>query len=313
MQAVTVVKSSNAVDNSNLFSDVLVSRWLKFAGVADKSVATYSIAIRQLFKYFRDNEIVNPKREDLENWRDGLIDGGKSAATIQLYLTSAKIFFRWLSMENIYPNVADHLKNRVKISGDHKKDALNAEQSAQLLKAITGDSVKSKRDRAIVALLLTAGLRTIEICRADVGDIRNGFLFVLGKGRSEKTESVKLAAPVQNLIADYLESRGKVDNTDPLFTSTSNRCKSARLDTQTVRKLVKTLLRGIGLDSDKLTAHSLRHTAALQMLLNGAKLEQVQQVLRHRSLNTTMIYNHSIERMKNNAEDLAANAIFSAL
>ena len=64
MQAVTVVKSSNAVDNSNLFSDVLVSRWLKFAGVADKSVATYSIAIRQLVKYFRDNEIVNPKRED---------------------------------------------------------------------------------------------------------------------------------------------------------------------------------------------------------------------------------------------------------
>ena len=133
-------------------------------------------------------------------------------------------------------------------------------------------------------------------------DIRrlNGicFLFVQGKGRSEKSESVRIAPQVFSLIQDYLKARGKVKGNEPLFISTSNRCKGARLDTQTVRKMIKSDLRGIGLDSERLTAHSLRHTAATTMLLNGARLEQVQQALRHRQIVTTMIYAHHLERLK---------------
>ena len=175
-------------------------------------------------------------------------------------------------------------------------------------------TLKDLRDRAIIALMLTAGLRTIEICRADVKDIRrvNGcyFLYVLGKGRSTKSESVKLAPQVYSLIQSYLKVRGRVKGDEPLFVSTSNRSKGKRLDTQSIRKLIKKDLRGIGLDSDRLSAHSLRHTAATQMLLNGVRLEEVQMILRHRNITVTQIYNHAIQRMQNEGENIVANAIF---
>ena len=301
------------------FAESLIARWVKFAGVSEKSIITYTVAIKQLFKYFRANNITAPIREDLETWRDNLINDRKSADTVQLYLTSAKLFFRWLEQEGIYKNIADNLKSRVRITHEHKKDFLSQDQSKQLLNFAKGKgTLKDLRDRAIIALMLTAGLRTIEICRADVADIRevNGvnFLFVQGKGRSEKAESVRLAPQVYSLIQEYLKMRS-VDNDrnndrEPLFVSTSNRCKNARLDTQTIRKLIKADLRAIGLDSDRLTAHSLRHTCATQALLNGVKLEEVQMILRHKSPTVTQIYNHAIQRLQNEGELIVANALF---
>lgn len=313
--AVMTTGNNISVEKSAVFGENIIGRFIKFAGVSDKSASTYITALRQMFKYFHDNNIVNPIREDLENWRDSLIDSGKSASTIQLYLCSAKLFFRWLAQEEIYKNIADNLKSRVRISHEHKKDALTAKQSKELLKSAKGkNSIKDKRNAAIIGLMLTAGLRTIEICRANIGDIRtiNGaaFLYVQGKGRSEKAESVRIAPQVVSLINSYLKARGKVEVDSPLFVSTSNRCKNARLDTQTIRKMVKSNLRDIGLDSTRLTAHSLRHTAATTMILAGVELAKVQMVLRHKNINTTMIYNNAIERLKNTAELSAANAIF---
>ena len=315
MTKAVVAKATISVEKSAVFGENLMERFIKFAGVAEKSATTYITALRQMFKYFRANNITAPKRENLEDWRDGLIDGGKSASTIQLYLCSAKLFFKWLAQEEIYKNIADNLKSRVKISSSHKKDALSAKQSKDLLKSAKGkNSLKDKRNAAIVAMMMTAGLRTIEICRADVGDIRtiDGaiFLYVQGKGRFDKTECVRIAPQVYSLIQKYLKARGKVTGNEPLFTSTSNRCKNARLDTQTIRKMIKANLREIGLDSSRLTAHSLRHTAATVMLLAGIELAKVQMVLRHKSINTTLVYSHAIERLKNTAELSAANAIF---
>ena len=310
-----VVTTENSVKKSAVFSENIIERFIRFAGVADKSAATYIVALRQMFKYFHSNNIVNPARTDLENWRDSLIDAGKSASTIQLYLCSCKLFFRWLSQEEIYKNIADHLKSRVRISHEHKKDALTAKQSKELLKSTKGkNSLVDKRNAAIVGLMLTAGLRTIEICRANVGDIRtiNGatFLYVQGKGRSEKAECVRIAPQVVSLIQKYLKARGKIEKDSPLFVSISNRCKNARLDTQSVRKMIKLNLREIGLDSSRLTAHSLRHTAATTMILAGVDLPKVQMVLRHRSLSTTMIYAAAWTRYTNDGEQILADLIF---
>lgn len=320
MEGIIEVKGAALVETNSIFTAEMVSRWIKFAGVSEKSEATYRMAIRQMFRYFTDNSISRPAREDLENWRDELIAAKKSASTVQLYLTSAKLFFRWLAQEGLYGNIADHIKSRVKISHEHKKDALSAEQSANLIKAISGNSEKSLRDRAILALMLTAGLRTIEIERANADDFSyfNGdcFMRVQGKGHSAKDQLVRVDSRVKAMIDEYLKTRSNVVADDvgtPLFTSTARLNKGARLSTQTVRKMVKANLRAIGLDDKRLSAHSLRHSAALQMLLGGASLEQVQQSLRHVSLNTTMIYHHAIERAKNPAEIFAANAVFTAL
>lgn len=312
-----ITTAAVTISENPVFGENLMERFIKFAGVTDKSAATYIMALKQMFKYFRNNSVVNPVREDLENWRDSLIDDGKSASTVQLYVASCKLFFRWLAQEEIYKNIANHLKSKVRISHEHKKDALTAAQSKDLLKSAKGkDTLKDKRNAAIVALMLTAGLRTVEICRANVEDIRDvhgvKFLFVQGKGRTEKAESVRIAPQVYSLIQKYLKARGKVAGNEPLFVSTSNRCKNQRLDTQTIRKMVKSNLRGIGLDSSRLTAHSLRHTAATTMIIAGVELPKVQMILRHRSINTTMIYADAWERLKNNGECIAANAIFAA-
>ena len=302
------------VQKGNFLQSELVDRFIRFAGVADKSAATYKIALRQLGKYFSANAIMTPAREDLEQWRDGLIADKKSPATVQLYLTATKIFFRWLAQENLYPNIADHLKSRVKVNHDHKKDALTAAQACNLIHSVDGSGVKDKRDKAILALMMTAGLRTVEVARADVGDMIQEFgsyyLLIQGKGHCSKDAKILLPAQIVSLIRDYLKVRGNVDETAPLFASTANRNRGARLSAQSISKMVKANLCRVGIDSPRFTAHSLRHTAATTMIIAGVELTQVQQVLRHVNINTTMIYNNAVSRMKNRAEQIAANAIF---
>lgn len=315
MPPAIVTMKSGAMEAQNFFKGELLNRWLRFSGVSDKSALTYKIALKQLSKFFRANAIDKPAREDLEKWRDRLLAEKKSASTIQLYLTATKIFFRWLAQENIFPNIADHLKSKIKINHDHKKDALTAAQASNLLKGVGGNSVKSKRDKAILALMMTAGLRTIEVSRADCGDMIQQFgksyLLIQGKGHSDKDARILLPVQVETLIRDYLKTRGNVESSQPLFSSCANRSRGARLSAQAVSKMVKANLRAIGLDSPRLTAHSLRHTAATQMILSGVDLPKVQQVLRHVNINTTMIYNNAVERLKNQAEQTVANAIFA--
>lgn len=170
------------------------------------------------------------------------------------------------------------------------------------------------RDRAILALMTTAGLRTIEVARADVGNIRfergKTFLYVQGKGHSEADDKILLSKQTYKAIQSYLKVRGKVSNNAPLFVSTSRSNKGARLDTQTIRKMVKSNLREIGLDSPRLTAHSLRHSAATNLIFAGVELPKVQMILRHKNLNTTMIYAAAWERYQNNGEQMLADEIF---
>ena len=275
------------------------------------------MALRQMFSYFAANGIINPIREDLENWRDMLIADKKSPATVQLYLGSAKMLFRWTAQENLYPNVADNLKTKVKINHEHKKDALTAEQAGMLINSVGGNSLKSKRDRAILSIMASTGIRCIEVSRADVGDLVKHFgrtyLLVQGKGHTQKDSRVLLPVQVEKMIRDYLQSRGNVTNNQPLFTSTANRNRGQRISTQSISKMIKSTFRAAGFDTPRLTAHSLRHTAATAMIIAGVELTKVQQVLRHVSIATTQIYNNAIERMKNTAEQIAANAIFDSI
>lgn len=313
MTKAVVTSSVEEIQDRNFFRGELVERFIRFAGVNEKSATTYKIALRQLRKYFSSSAIAMPTREDLEKWRDKLIAEKKSASTIQLYLTAAKIFFRWLSQEGLYANIADHLKSRVKISHDHKKDALTRKQAGKLIGGVAGDSLKSKRDRAILALMSSTGVRCIEVARADVADMIDQFgktyLLIQGKGRSSKDAKVLVPSQVSELIREYLEQRGKPIG-EPLFVSTSNHNRGQRITAHAISKMVKGHLREIGLDSPRLTAHSLRHTAATTMILAGIELTKVQQVLRHVNINTTMIYNNAVERMRNTAEQVAADSIF---
>jgi integrase len=84
----------------------------------------------------------------------------------------------------------------------------------------------------------------------------------------------------------------------PLFASLSNRNGGGRLTTRTLRRIIKARLRAIGIDSDRLTAHSVRHTCITLALQAGATVQEAQALARHANINTTLIYAHNIDRIK---------------
>lgn len=312
--AVVEVETRQAATSKRVFGEGLIGRFAMFAGVSENSRITYTKSLRQMFRYFADNGVVNPARENLIAWVEEMKSSGKAASTIQLYTAAAKVFFRWTAQDGLYPNIADHLKTGVKLNHNHKRDALSADQCKELVTSVKGNSVKDLRDKAILSVMTTAGLRTVEVVRANVGDVRfergKVFLYVQGKGHSQADEKVLLSRQAHKAITVYLKARGKVQANEPLFTSTSNRNKNGRLDTQAVRKMVKKNLRGIGLDSPRLSAHSLRHSVATNLIEAQVALPKVQMVMRHKSLSTTMIYQHAYERYNNDGEQILADIIF---
>lgn len=291
----------------------LFSKWIAYLDASEKTQATYSRAIRQFMEYLQAEGISNPTRDTIVAYKEYIAAGHKPTTT-NLYLMAIKQFFKWTAQEGIYPNIAEHVKG-AKLAKGFKKDNLTSKQAAKVLSGIDPASEQGKRDYAIISLMLTTGLRTIEVARADIGDIRTvgdfTALFIQGKGHTDKDNYVKIPAQVEDAIRDYLTCRGKAEDAEPLFTSIAHRNAGERMTTRSISRLVKDALIAAGLNSDRLTAHSLRHTAATLNLLNGGTPEETMQLLRHANLNTTLIYSHALERANNNSEDRIAGAIFA--
>jgi integrase/recombinase XerD len=295
-------------------TDNLYDDFIRFLDAKPKTIATYTRAIRQFFLFVKERGISHPTRETILSFRESLILKNKPT-TVQNYMVTVRLFFRWLEQQGLYKNVADKIKSPV-ISKAHKKDYLTSKQVRSVLDNIKADnSEQGLRDYAVIATMVVGGLRTIEIARSNIADIRNvgdaAALFIQGKGRDEKTEYVKLPAHVENAIRKYLTWRKANSNEqEALFVSTSNNNSGERLTTRSISGIVKSRFRQVGFDSSMLTAHSLRHTAGTLSLLNGGTLEETQQLLRHNNINTTMIYLHHIDRAKNTSEERIAGAIF---
>lgn len=306
-----IIIKNSAVANVNFQADLL-DRFIAYADIKEKSKDTYLRCIKQFFLFLQKHGINAPTRDTVIEYREALKEGHK-ATTIQTYITALKVFFKWLDSEGIYKNVAEHVKS-VNVDRRHKKDSLTASQAHELITEISTDTLNGARDRAILTLMLATGLRTIEIERANIEDLRtvgnNRVLFIQGKGRDDKNEYVIIMPEVDRTIREYLSLRGPADKTDPLFIAIGNRNHNGRISTRTLRGIVKDNLRKCGLDSDRLTAHSLRHTAANIALANGTPIREVQQLLRHSNVNTTMIYIDELDRAKNTSEANIAKAIF---
>lgn len=290
----------------------LFSRWTSFIDASPKTVDTYSKNIRRFLAYLVENGITQPQREDIVAYRDYLKLEHKPT-TVQGYLAAVKLFFQWTQQEGLYPDVAQRVKG-AKLDTEHKKDYLTTKQVARLLGAIDRSTLKGMRDYAMLSVMVTTGLREISIVRANIGDIRAAgdavALYYQGKGHEEKADYVKLAEPVEEAVRAYLKARGETDPKAPLFSSIANRNSGERMTTRSVSRVAKDKLIAVGLESDRLTGHSLRHTAATLNLLNGGTVEETQQLLGHANINTTLIYSHALERAKNNSEERIAKAIF---
>lgn len=314
--ALTQTNTGNLQEAPSL-SYALFDDFISFLDVSAGSVRTYKNAIKQMFIYFQDNGIVRPTYDDIRTYRDYLKQTCKPS-TVQLYVVAIRQFFKWTAQRGIYPNVADGVKG-AKLDREHKRDYLTADAVKNVLNGIDTDTLQGKRDVALIALSVTAGLRTVELQRADIGDLAtaggNNVLFVQGKGHEEKAVYVKLPAQTETLIREYLASRAKAGYTvnpgDALFISTSNHNQGDRMTTRSISRIVKEHLKEAGYNSDRLTAHSLRHSAVTLALLQGQDLAEVQAFARHRDISTTMIYNHAVDQEKNACSQAVADSIFA--
>lgn len=290
----------------------LFNKWVAYLDLSKNSTDTYTKDIRHFINYLRDNNITSPTRQDILNYKQTLQDKGLKATTINGYIMAIKQFFNWTETEHLYNNIAKNIKG-AKVSNEFKKDYLTPDQAKALLNSIDRTTDKGIRDYAIICLLITTGIRTIELKRAKIEDLRqnNTVLYIQGKGREDKAEYVKIAPETAKAIIDYLATRKDAKDTKPLFTSISNHNNEMEMTTRSISRIVKNHLINAGLKSDRLTAHSLRHTAGTLNLKAGGTLTETQQLLRHKSINTTMIYSHILDRENNNSEIRIANTIFN--
>ena len=291
----------------------LFNQFVIFIDATPNTIRTYRGSLKQWFIYLRQNQIVNPTAETVRQYRDHLQESGKKATTVKNYIVAVKRFFQWTEEADLYPNVAKYIKSG-RLSKNFKRDYLTGSQARQILGHIDQSTLKGKRDYAMLVTMLTMGLRTIEVTRANIEDIRTKgnttVLYVQGKGHDEKDDLIRMPQHVESAIRDYLSVRRANDLSEPLFTSTSNHNADGRMTTRSIRRIVKTAFISAGFDSPRLTAHSTRHTAATLSLLNGATLQQTQELLRHRNIGTTEIYAHNIDAATNPAANDVEEAIF---
>ena len=283
----------------------LVNKFISAQDLYKKSTVTYQDALKQFVKFIDTSGIQRINTEDIITYKRLLQSQGRKKNTINSYLIAIKKFFAWLDSRNIYPNVAVSIKLLKKPKG-FCKDVLSVEQIKNLLASINTSTLKGRRDYALINLLVRTGLRTIEVIRADVGDLEQaGFeatLRVWGKGRETKDEKAILTYEVLRPLQDYLYARQVNGDNEPLFTSIANRNGGERLTTRSISRIVKERLKAVGIDNERITAHSLRHTAVTLALLGGAGLQDTQAMARHGNINTTLIYSHNIKRYENAAE-----------
>lgn len=279
----------------------IIDQYLAQLDVKPKSRDTYKKSLKQFTNFIETRNGVDPlTRTDILAYKSFLQEH-YSACTISTYMTAVKGLFVYLEAEKITPNIAAGIKG-AKAQRGFKKDALTVEQAKIFLGSIDTESLEGKRNFALVNLLLRTGLRTIEIERSNIADIRQeggtALLYIQGKGRDEKDAFVVLTESTHRPIREYLKARGATDPSEPLFTSHSDRNNGGRLTTRSLSRIVKESLISAGLESDRLTAHSLRHTAVTFSLLGGATIQETQGMARHSNINTTMIYAHNINRVK---------------
>ena len=237
--------------------------------------------------------------------------------TVAQYLRTVKQFFVWLASNNLYANVAANVHAPKIRHDEHKKEALTAADVLTVENSIksrygafhsaNNKDLENKKQRydeqnkriyAMYLLAVNCGLRTIELSRANVKDVvvkkGQAWLYVWGKGHSEADQKKPLAPEVFNAINDYLKSRSDVTSgSRPLFVSTGNRSRGQRIAETTISKMLKGALISAGFNSERLTAHSLRHTAGTNVQEITGNLYLTQQYMRHASPTTTEIYLHN--------------------
>ena len=272
-----------------------------FANLSNPSTRrAYEHAVGDFMRFVgiaQPEEFRTVTRAHIIAWRDALVERGLGGSTIRHRLASLASLFQHLCDRNaVTHNPVKGVQRPRTESGEGKTPALGDHQARKLLAAPETDTIKSKRDRAILSTLLFHALRREELCKLRVRDARHarkGVPHLKVSGKGGKTRYVPLHPGTNALIHDYLEAAGHgTDEVGALFRPVRNN-RTGRLEraitADGVYKLVRAYSAGLGFE---IGAHALRATAATNALDHQADIAKVQEWLGHANIATTRIYDH---------------------
>jgi site-specific recombinase XerD len=260
----------------------------------------YEVALQDFQRFtgiVRPEEFRTVTRAHVIAWRDDLAQRGLAGASVRHRLAALSSLFEYLCDRNaVTHNPVKGVRRPPVETYEGKTPALGDHQARQLLDAPVDDTVKGKRDRAMLATLLYHALRRDELCRLTVKDARHerrGVPHLKVTGKGGKTRYVPLHPAAAALITDYLEAagHGREDGAAlfrPLHRSKAEGAADA-ITPDGVYKIVRGLSTALGFP---IGAHALRATAATNALDHAADIAKVQEWLGHANIATTRIYDH---------------------
>ncbi|MBI5045567.1 MAG: tyrosine-type recombinase/integrase [Candidatus Niyogibacteria bacterium] len=261
--------------------DRYLARFLDYAKIRSPQDITDEL-IRQYRLWLNRQEI--PSGENIKK------------KTQNYYLIGLRGFLKYLAKRGIPSLSADRIE-LAKVGG-RELDLIDEDELERLLNAPKEKSLKSLRDKAILELLFSTGLRVSELCalNRDSFNLNKGEFSVRGKG--EKVRVVFLSDSAKLSVKEYLDKRG--DLGEALFINFRRGGKdklsdTARLTPRSVERMVEYYAIKAGI-SKKVTPHVLRHCFATDLLSNGADLRSVQALLGHANITTTQVYTHVTDK-----------------
>lgn len=280
--------------------------FIKYLDVDEKTLKAYKVGIDCFMGFLKENNITNPTRDDVIAFRDYL-RATYCSNTINTYMVGVRRMFKYLSICGLYANLAEDVKG-ARYSSTPKKQIIPDEGISYIYKNLT-----DKREIALFSLLITTGLRGVEISRAEITDIDifNGeaVLWVQCKKHDEKDEYVKLSPEVYQNLFDYIGDR----KSGYIFISTSNNNKGQGISTKTIRDIIKDIFNRFGYTGDSYSLHCTRRSSATSMYLAGVDITSIQQILHHKSQNTTLRYINAVTRNQNKGEYIISDKLLGGV
>ncbi len=259
-------------------------------GLSENTVESYMRDLRAAADYMcreMESAPASLHREHIETYIATLTEMGFSVASSARVMSSLRSFFEWMVESGECETLPTALIEMPR-TPRHLPDLLSVEEVDRMISSIDATKKKGVRDRAIVELLYSCGLRVSELVGLQCVDLffDEGYIRVLGKGSKQRL--VPISDLARALIGDWLSYREVSDDREgALFLNNRGRALSRIM----VFNIVKGVSRGAGIVSS-VSPHTLRHSFATHLLEGGASIREVQELLGHESITTTEIYTH---------------------
>jgi len=267
--------------------------YLKFQkDYSPNTIKAYREDIRQFLDFIRKKKISEINHRTLRNFLSFLKDNDYSPKSASRKIASLKSFFKFLTQKKLIKSNPAILLRSPKLP-QKLPDFLTFEEVNRVLQMVKGKNWLSSRDKAILELLYSTGIRVGELTFLKLQDINfiEEVIKVKGKGRKERI--VPIGKPALNALMEYLKRRPNKKEKS-VFLNKFGKPLTARSVERMIKKCGK--ISGI---ATRVTPHTFRHTFATHLLDRGADLRSVQELLGHERITTTQIYTHlTIERLK---------------